>query len=115
MFPLQLLHIDLLWPSRYASLSDKYYAFVIIDDYSKYTWVLFLANRDDVFNAFKIFCSKVQNKKRLYYFMFRSDHGGDFENHAFERFCNDFGIEHQFSSPRTPQKNEVVERKNRSI
>ena len=45
----------------------------------------------------------------------RSDHGGEFENHAFENFCNDFGIEHQFSSPRTPQQNGVVERKNRSI
>ncbi|KAH9753250.1 Integrase catalytic domain-containing protein [Citrus sinensis] len=45
----------------------------------------------------------------------RSDHGGEFENHAFESFCNDFGIEHQFSSPRTPQLNGVVERKNRHI
>ncbi|KAH9744422.1 Integrase catalytic domain-containing protein [Citrus sinensis] len=45
----------------------------------------------------------------------RSDHGGEFENHAFENFCNDLGIEHQFSSPRTPQQNRVVERKNRSI
>ena len=45
----------------------------------------------------------------------RSDHGGEFKNHAFENFCNDFGIEHQFSSPKTPQQNGVVERKNISI
>ena len=45
----------------------------------------------------------------------KSDHGGEFENHAFENFCNDFGIKYQFSSPRTPQQNEVVERKNKSI
>ena len=44
-----------------------------------------------------------------------SDHSGKFKNHSFENFYNDFGIEHQFSSPRTPQKNGVVERKNRSI
>ncbi|KAH9668295.1 hypothetical protein KPL70_021361 [Citrus sinensis] len=113
--PLQLLLIDLFGPSRYASLSGKYYAFVIVDDYSRYTWVLFLANKDDAIDAFRIFFKKVQNEKGYSITCIRSDHGGEFENHAFENFCNDFGIEHQFSSPRTPQQNGVVERKNRSI
>ena len=45
----------------------------------------------------------------------RSDHGGKFENYAFETFCNNLGIVHQFSSPRTPQQNGVIERKNMSI
>ncbi|KAH9698134.1 hypothetical protein KPL71_023896 [Citrus sinensis] len=113
--PLQLLHIDLFGPSRYASLSGKFYAFVIVDDYSRYTWVLFLANKDDAIDAFRIFYKKVQNEKGYSITCIRSDHGGEFENHAFENFCNDLGIEHQFSSPRTPQQNGVVERKNRSI
>ncbi|KAH9792991.1 Integrase catalytic domain-containing protein [Citrus sinensis] len=113
--PLQLLHIDLFGPSRYASLSGKYYAFVIVDDYSRYTWVLFLANKDDAIDVFRIFYKKVQNEKGYSITCIRSDHGGEFENHAFENFCNNLGIEHQFSSPRTPQQNEVVERKNRSI
>lgn len=113
--PLQLLHIDLFGPSRYASLSGKLYAFVIVDDYSRYTWVLFLANKDDVIDAFRIFCKKVQNEKGYSITCIRSDHGREFKNHAFENFCNDFSIEHQFSSPRTPQQNGVVERTNRSI
>ena len=45
----------------------------------------------------------------------RSDHGGEFENHAFESFCDKHGIHHNFSAPRTPQQNGVVERKNRSL
>ncbi|KAH9762390.1 hypothetical protein KPL70_000794 [Citrus sinensis] len=108
-------NVDLFGPSRYASLSGKFYAFVIVDDYSRYTWVLFLANKDDAIDAFRIFCKKVQNEKGYSITCIRSDHGGEFENHAFENFCNDFGIEHQFSSPRTLQQNGVVERKNRSI
>ncbi|KAH9783400.1 Integrase catalytic domain-containing protein [Citrus sinensis] len=108
-------NVDLFGPSRYASLSGKYYAFVIVDDYSRYTWVLFLANKDDAIDAFRIFFKKVQNEKGYSITCIRSDHGGEFENHAFENFCNDFGIEHQFSSPRTPQQNGVVERKNKSI
>ncbi|KAH9782035.1 Integrase catalytic domain-containing protein [Citrus sinensis] len=86
-----------------------------LDDYSRYTWVLFLANKDDAIDAFRIFCKEVQNEKGYSITCIRSDHGGEFENHAFENFCNDFGIEHQFSSPRTLQQNGVVERKNRSI
>ncbi|KAH9656139.1 hypothetical protein KPL70_022564 [Citrus sinensis] len=113
--PLELLHIDLFGPSRYSSLNGKYYAFVIVDDYSRYTWVLFLANKDDALDAFKVLCKKLQNEKGHGIVCIRSDHGGEFENHAFESFCNNLGIDHQFSSPRTPQQNGVVERKNRSI
>ncbi|KAH9685167.1 Integrase catalytic domain-containing protein [Citrus sinensis] len=111
--PLELLHIDLFGPSRYASLNGKYYAFVIVDDYSRYTWALVFANKDDALDAFKVLCKKLQNEKGHGIVCIRNDHGGEFENHAFESFCNNLGIEHQFSSPRTPQQNGVVERKNR--
>ncbi|KAH9783348.1 Integrase catalytic domain-containing protein [Citrus sinensis] len=87
----------------------------VFDKWHRYTWVLFLANKDDAIDAFRIFFKNVQNEKCYSITCIRSDHGGEFENHAFENFCNDFGIEHQFSSPRTPQQNGVVERKNRSI
>ena len=40
--PLQLLHLDLFGPSRIQSLGGKSYAFVIVDDYSRFTWILFL-------------------------------------------------------------------------
>ena len=49
----------------HASLSGKYYAFVIIDDFSRYTWVLFLANKDDAHDVFKVFCKKIQNEKGM--------------------------------------------------
>jgi hypothetical protein len=42
---LELLHIDLFGPIRTASLSGKLYAFVIVDDYSRYTWVLFFCSQ----------------------------------------------------------------------
>ena len=107
--------MDLFGPSRYASVNSKYYAFVIVEDFSKFAWVLFLANKYDAFDAFKSFYKRVQNEKGYTISCIRSDHSREFQNHAFERFCNDFDIEHQFSSPRTPQQNGVVERKNRTI
>ena len=57
--PHQLLYMDLFGTFKYASLSGKYYAFVIVVEFSRYTWVLFLANNDDAFDAFKFFCKNV--------------------------------------------------------
>src|SRR3954468_21179226 len=40
--PLQLLHMDLFGPSRTRSFGGNVYALVIVDDYSRYSWTLFL-------------------------------------------------------------------------
>ena len=45
----------------------------------------------------------------------RSDHGGEFQNEKFKTFCEEYDINHNFSAPRTPLQNGVVERRNRSI
>src|SRR5207237_9175414 len=44
-----------------------------------------------------------------------SDNGTEFKNARFDNFCNDLGLEHQFSSPYVPPQNGVVERKNRTL
>ncbi|XP_059291073.1 uncharacterized protein LOC132044597 [Lycium ferocissimum] len=113
--PLQLLHMDLVGPTRTANIGGKRYAFVIIDDFSRFTWVIFLAHNDDTLKNFKFFCEKVQREKGYYITSIRSDHGGELENKAFEEFCNDQGYTHNFSSPRSSQQNGVVERKNRTL
>ena len=113
--PLDLLHMDLFGPSRTTSLEGKSYAFMIVDDFSRYTWVLFLAHKNDVFHEFSKLCRKIQNKKSFTISCIRSDHGREFENVEFESFCDEQGIEHTFSASRTPQQNEVVERKNRTL
>jgi hypothetical protein len=61
--PLELLHMDLFGPIRTASLSGKLYAFVIVDDYSRYTWVLFLAHKNEAHKAFVKYCRRIQNEK----------------------------------------------------
>ena len=45
----------------------------------------------------------------------KSDNGGKFENSHFMEFCEANGILHQFSTPKTPQQNGVVERRNRTL
>ena len=84
-------------------------------DFSRYTWVLFLAHKNDVFHEFSKLCRKIQNEKGFIISCIRSDHGKEFENVNFESFCDEHGIEHNFSAPRTPQQNGVVEKKNRTL
>ena len=68
-----------------------------------------------IFEMFKVFCKRIQNEKESNIVAVRSDHGGEFENHLFKTFFEKHGISHNFSCPRTPQQNGVVERKNRTL
>ncbi|KAL8145281.1 hypothetical protein AgCh_003468 [Apium graveolens] len=112
--PLQLLHLDLFGPERYVSLGGKNYAFVIVDDYSRFTWVLFLRTKDEAFVEFKDLITNLETKYSIKLKTIRSDHGGEFEKDSIT-FCKSRGITHEFSAPRTPQQNGVVERKNRTL
>ena len=60
-------------------------------------------------------CKRLQNEKGVPIVKIRSDHGKEFENAKFEAFCNEHGIKKEFSAPKTPQQNGVIERKNRVI
>ena len=100
--PLELLYIDLFGPSRIASLNHSKYALVIVDDYSRFTWTLFIRHKDETFGKFTDFCKLIQNQKSTSIVTIRSDHGGEFENELFSDFCNKNGIRHEFSVPRTP-------------
>ena len=55
------------------------------------------------------------NEKNTMVVSIRSDHSSEFQNQKFEAFCNENGISHNFSAPRIPQQNEVLERKNRTL
>jgi len=97
------------------SLGGNYYGLIVIDDYSRFTWTLFIATKDEAYHAFKRFAKVIQNEKNCGIFAIKSDHVGEFQNEGFDKFCSKFGIKHNFSAPRTPQHNGVVERKNRSL
>jgi len=88
---------------------------VIVDDYSHFTWTLFLASKDETFGKFVAFIKKVEKRVRQSLVCLRSDHGTEFENSSFIDYCNEHGVEHNFSAPRTPRQNGVVERKSRTL
>ena len=113
--PLQLIHMDLFGPVNIPSISRKRYALVIVDDYSKYTWVLFLHSKDEAALVIIDHIKKIEKEADLPVRAIRSDNGTEFRNAVLNDFCTDKGISRQYSAPRTPQQNGVVERKNRTL
>ena len=107
--------MDLFGPVNVMSLSRKRYALVIIDDFSKYTWVLFLNSKDETPKMIIDHIKRIELEANLPVRKIRSDNGTDFKNAILNEFCIDKGISRQFSAPRTPQQNGVVERKNMSL
>ncbi|GJS90064.1 retrovirus-related pol polyprotein from transposon TNT 1-94 [Tanacetum coccineum] len=113
---LELLHMDLFGPSAIRSYGGNRYTLVIVDDYSRYTWTRFLGNKTEAFEEFEIFSKMIQNKLGCSIVSIRTDHGREFDNEVqFGNYCELNGISHNFSAPRTPQSNGVVERKNRTL
>ena len=61
--PLELLHMDLFRPSRNMSPCGNLYALVVVDDFSRFTWTLFLATKNDTFHDFKGLAKVLENEK----------------------------------------------------
>ena len=53
--PLELIHMDLFGPTRSMILSRKRYGYVLVDDFSRFTWVFFLTNKYEIFSEFQVF------------------------------------------------------------
>jgi transposase InsO family protein len=109
---LELLHMYLFGPIAYISIDASKYCLVIVDDYSCFTWVFFLQEKSQTQETLKGFLRRAQNEFGLRVKKIRSDNGTEFKNSQIEGLLEEEGIKHEFSSPYTPQQNDVVERKN---
>ncbi|GKB03804.1 putative ribonuclease H-like domain-containing protein [Tanacetum coccineum] len=113
--PLHLLHMDLFGPTFIKSLMKKMYCLVVIDDYSRFTWVFFLATKDETSGILKSFITGIENLVDHKVKVIRCDNGTEFKNKEMNQFCEMKGILRQYSVARTPQQNGVAERRNRTL
>ncbi|GJS46922.1 retrovirus-related pol polyprotein from transposon TNT 1-94 [Tanacetum coccineum] len=112
---LELLHMDLCGPMRVASINGKKYILVIVDDYSRYTWVYFLHSKDETPEIIKKFIAQAQLNYKAKVCKIRTDNGTEFKNATLKAHYEKLGIMQQFSTARTPHQNGVVERHNRTL
>jgi transposase InsO family protein len=114
--PCELLHMDLVGPTRVRSAGAKWYVLVVVDDYSRYSWVFFLEEKGETLGFVQDLVLWLRNERhRDAIRAIHSDNGSELRNSCFETFCHDLGLKHKFSSPYTPPHNGAVERKNRTL
>nr|GEZ40111.1 hypothetical protein [Tanacetum cinerariifolium] len=101
---LKLLHMNLCGPVWVASINGKKYILVIVDDYSRYTWTLFLRSRDETPEMLKNFLTMIQRSLQAPVIIVRTDRGTEFLNKTLNAFFKEEGIEHQTSIARTPKQ-----------
>ncbi|GKB81476.1 retrovirus-related pol polyprotein from transposon TNT 1-94 [Tanacetum coccineum] len=107
--------MDLCGPIRVASINGKKYIIVIVDDYSRYTWVYFLCTKDEAPDMIIDFVNQDQRNLKALIMSIRTDNGTEFKNEKLRAFYAKLGIVHKTLIARTPQQNGVVERRNRTL
>jgi len=111
---LDLIHIDLVGPVTNSINNNKYFL-TILDDFSRYGWVIFTQNKTDVFNKFIIWHNEIYNTTNITVKAIRSDNGKEFQNSRFQTFCQENGIKHEFTIPYNPSQNGRAERFNGTL
>ncbi|GJS84135.1 retrovirus-related pol polyprotein from transposon TNT 1-94, partial [Tanacetum coccineum] len=112
---LNTLHMDLCGPMRVQTINGKKYILVIVDDYSRFTWVKFLRSKDETPTVVIKFLKQIQVGLNKTVRFIRTDNGTEFVNKTLYDYYENVGIFHQKTVPRTPQQNGVVERRNRTL
>ncbi|GJT87084.1 retrovirus-related pol polyprotein from transposon TNT 1-94 [Tanacetum coccineum] len=107
--------MDLCGPMRVASVNGKKYILVIVDDFSRFTWVYFLCSKDETPEIIKKFIAQAQLNYKAKVCKIQTDNGTEFKNATLKAYYEKLGIMQQFSIARTPQQNGVVERRNRTL
>ncbi|GJU01050.1 putative ribonuclease H-like domain-containing protein [Tanacetum coccineum] len=113
--PLHTLHMDLFGPTSVKSINHASYCLVITDDCTRFSWVFFLATKDETSGILQNFIRQIENQLNHKVKIIRSDNGTEFKNRDMLEFCRNKGIKQEYSNARTPQQNGVAERMNRTL
>ncbi|EEC81933.1 hypothetical protein OsI_25798 [Oryza sativa Indica Group] len=113
--PLALLHGDLCGPVMPATPSGNRYFPLLVDDYSRYMWLVLLATKDVAPDAMKRVQAAAERKSGSKLRALRTDRGGEFTVGHFTEYCAELGLRRELTAPYSPQQNGVVECRNQSV
>nr|GEU48378.1 hypothetical protein [Tanacetum cinerariifolium] len=112
---LYFLHMDLCGPICVESVNGKKYILVIVDDYSRFTWVKCLRSKDEA-QYFRIkFLKMIQVRLKVPVPRIRTDNGTEFVKQTLREYYERVGISHETYVAHSPQQNGVVERRNHTL
>ncbi|GJX40121.1 putative ribonuclease H-like domain-containing protein [Tanacetum coccineum] len=113
--PLHTLHMDLFGPTSVKSINHASYCLVITDDCTRFSWVFFLASKDETSGILQTFIRQIENQLSHRVKIIRSDNGTEFKNKDMLEFCGNKGIKQEYSNARAPQQNRVAKRMNKTL
>ena len=113
--PLDIVHMDLVGPMETVGIYDEKYILVIVDDYTKFTMAYPIESKSETFNYIRKYEALVTAKFGTKIARIRCDNGGEFISNDFRQFCDEKGIEIDYSVPYVHELNGTVERKNRTL
>nr|GEV06437.1 putative ribonuclease H-like domain-containing protein [Tanacetum cinerariifolium] len=112
---LYLLYMDLCGTMHVESINGKKYILVIMDDYSRFTWVKFLRSKDETPDFIIKFLKMIQVQLNVPVRRIRTGNGTEFVNQTLLDYYKEVGISYETSVARSPQQNGVIERRNRTL
>ncbi|GKA50442.1 retrovirus-related pol polyprotein from transposon TNT 1-94 [Tanacetum coccineum] len=95
--------------------NGRKYILVIVDDFSRFTWVKFLRSKDEVPEFVIKFLKMIKVRLNAIVRNIRTDNGTEFVNQTLRDYYEEVRVSHQTSVARTPQLNGIVERRNRTL
>nr|GEZ03204.1 hypothetical protein [Tanacetum cinerariifolium] len=107
--------MDLYGPIRVESVNGKKYILVIVDDFSRFTWVKFLRSKDKAPDFIIKFLKMIQVRLKVPVRRIRTDNGTEFVNQTLQDYYEEVGISHETSVARSPHQNGVAERRKRTL
>ncbi|GJS09937.1 retrovirus-related pol polyprotein from transposon TNT 1-94 [Tanacetum coccineum] len=90
-------------PMRVASVNGKKYILVIVDDYSRFTWVKFLRSKDEAPDFIIKFLKMIQVRLQVTVRRIKTDNGTEFVNQTLREYYEKIGISHNTYVARSPQ------------
>lgn len=110
--PLHYVFAD-VWSSPITSIDNYRYYLILVDHYTRYTWLYPLKQKSYVKETFIAFKGLVEKQFQSQLANFYTDNGGEFI--ALRKYLSDNGISHLTSPPHTPEHNRISERKHRHV
>jgi transposase InsO family protein len=112
---LEIVHRDLCGPVTPATLRGRRYFLLLVDDLSRYMWIVVLSSKGEVADAIRHAQAAAEVKCGSKLRVLRTDNGGEFTTVEFASYCEDEGVQCHYSASYSPQQNGVVERRNQTV
>lgn len=111
----EILHSVLCVPMTVASLRGAQFFMVLVHDCTRITYIRFLRRKSEALDVFKNLVAEIRIQKNGQVRTLRRDNGTEYCNADFSHYLNSEGIQHETTTPYTPEHNGPAERTNRAL